>query len=123
MNKINEINNLIKNSNIDVDLISDGWHTFGELYKHRQMLLIKLCQFISKSNRKDLVVWKTRKHNDNTVMEGYFLLGITINKNNYISYHMDNNVWDLCAYAIELDKSPIVGNYNSKMALQNLTDL
>ena len=34
---IEKINEEIKQNanNIDTDLISDGWHTFGELYHHR----------------------------------------------------------------------------------------
>ena len=41
---VERINKEIKD-NMDVintDLISDGWHTFGELYQHRS-LFIKLC--------------------------------------------------------------------------------
>ena len=115
-----KINQEIKENvkQIDTDLISDTWHTFGELYKHRSILYIKLCKELSL--KKDFWVFKTKKHDDESIMEGYFILGIKLPDNSYISYHMNNEDWDLCEFAQEIEKSPIKGKHTSNDTLSNL---
>ena len=53
-------------------------------------------------------------------MEGYFILGIKLPDNSYISYHMNNEDWDLCEFAQDIEKSPIKGKYTSNDTLTNL---
>ena len=120
MNIINKINQEIKENeeNIDTDLISDTWHTFGELYQHRSILFIKLCKELSL--KKDYQVFRTKKHNDESIMEEYFILGVKLPDHSYISYHINNEYWDLCEFAKKIEKSPIKGKYTSNDALTNL---
>ena len=59
----------------DVSSISDGYHTFGELYEHRHALFIALM-----ASHPELS-WYSLTHNDegNTpCYEGYFIAGINI---------------------------------------------
>ena len=42
--KIDLINKLIKWLRVDTNKISDGYNTFEELYEHRCLLLINLCE-------------------------------------------------------------------------------
>ena len=59
----------------DVSSISDGYHTFGELYEHRHALFIALMASHPE------FAWYSLTHNDegNTpCYEGYFIAGINI---------------------------------------------
>jgi len=117
---IEKINEEIKQNinNIDTDLISDGWHTFGELYNHRSLLFIKLCKLLS--NKDDYFVYKSKKHFDGSQMGGCFNLGIRLPDNTYIAYHIFDKEWSMCDFAKELEKSPIEGKYTSNDAINNL---
>ena len=67
----------IKIENIERNSISDGHHTFQELYDHRALLFIFLCL-----QNKNECVWK---YSD----EDYFLLYYK-SKYGQISYHIEN---------------------------------
>lgn len=67
--------------------ISDGSHTFEELYYHRMMLFSVICNTYS-----DLA-WKSWKHEDGTMYEDYFIVGITTKQGDY-SYHYHKDYWD-----------------------------
>lgn len=63
MDKITEINNLIQeginHGNISAKDISDGHHTFRELYKQRLILFCTICSLFPNLS------WKSKKHFDN----------------------------------------------------------
>jgi len=67
--------------------ISDGFHTFNELYEHRMILFAVIC-----NNHKELA-WKSWKHDDNTMFDDYFIVGITTPEGDY-SYHYHKDNWD-----------------------------
>jgi len=117
---LEDINEEIKLNidNIDTDLISDGWHTFGELYRHRSVLFIKLAKVMAMN--KKYFVYKARKHSDGTIMDGCFNLGVRLPDETYIAYHLFNEDWETCDFAQELETSPIKGRYTSNDALDNL---
>lgn len=82
----------------DKSLISDGSHTFMELYYHRMILFAVIC-----NNNKELA-WKSWKHEDGTMYEDYFIVGITTPLGDY-SYHYHKDYWDY--YKVkELEFSP-----------------
>lgn len=99
MNNQEEINKLIKESKVDTNLISDGYHTFGELYEHRITLFIVLCNFIQNTPPTGCVIedmpWKSKKHHDGTFWDGWFIAGIGTDKGKQISYHLPIDKWDL----------------------------
>lgn len=70
--------------------VSDGYHTFDELYDHRRelsrALLILLDEF-------EVEVWKSKLHSDGTMFEGYFVVGC-YTPAGQISYHYDLKYWD-----------------------------
>lgn len=68
--------------------ISDGYHTFDELYHHRMMLFAVIC-----NTYKDKA-WKSWKHGDGTMYEDYYIVGITTPEGDY-SYHCHRHSWDL----------------------------
>ena len=86
--KIEKINNNINELNGNTGDISDGFHTFDELYHHRAILFAMIC------NQNDLVAWKSKKHNDGTMYDGMFIVGIK-SPFGQITYHYNLEYWDL----------------------------
>lgn len=78
--------------------VSDGYHTFNELYEHRNMLFAVMLAF-----NKDRS-FKSRMHSDGTSYEGWFIAGMDT-KWGQITYHMPNDMWHIVE-AKELDKAP-----------------
>lgn len=77
--------------------ISDGSHTFDQLYYHRMMLFALVC-----NTYKD-ISWKSWKHYDGTMHDDYFIAGITTPEGDY-TYHYHKDYWDLFRIA-EYDKA------------------
>lgn len=72
--------------------ISDGYHTFGELYEHRHFLFIALM-----ASHPELS-WCSMSHSDGTkCYDGYFIAGINpgIYGGRQISYHLPVRLWDI----------------------------
>ena len=82
-NDIKEYKDRTKNS---ADDISDGYHTFGDLYKHRTYLLALAMIHIP-------YAWKARKHEDGTMFDGMFVVGFPT-PNGMVTYHCDNEYWN-----------------------------
>ena len=68
--------------------VSDGYHTFDELYYHRGLLFSLVC------NQNNEISWKSRKHSDGTMYNGMFIAGINTPEGQY-TYHCENALWDL----------------------------
>lgn len=83
---INQINQIVSSVD-DKGEISDGSHTFSELYYHRMMLFSIVC------NQNKELAWKSWKHEDDTMFEDYFIVGITTPDGDY-SYHYHKNHWN-----------------------------
>lgn len=97
----NEITNgIIRNT--DTNKISDGYHTFGELYNHRTRLWIELCRGLDKYTNKK--VWCSKVHSDGKISEGFFLLGCNMLNGKQITYHLEDKYWDECAEFAEILK-------------------
>ena len=78
--------------------ISDGYHTFNELYHHRAVLFSVIC------NQNKDIAWKSKLHSDGTMYDEMFIVGINTPEGQY-SYHYDINLWSLFDVK-ELDKAP-----------------
>jgi hypothetical protein len=70
----------------NIGKISDGYHTFDELYYHRLVLFCIIC------NQNKDKAWKSKKHADGTMYEEYFIVGLTTPDGNY-SYHFNQEYW------------------------------
>ena len=67
---------------------SDGYHTYDELYYHRMMLFAVICNtYVERS-------WKSWKHDDGTMFDDYFIVGIETKEGHY-TYHYHKDHWDL----------------------------
>lgn len=78
--------------------ISDGSHTFDELYYHRMVLFSIIC------NQNKELAWKSKLHHDGTMYDNYFIVGITTPEGDY-TYHYDLEYWDMFKVK-ELEKAP-----------------
>lgn len=120
------INDIIKFSEVDTNKISDGYHTFGELYEHRIVNFIALCRVIQFSEYgKDITspVWKTKKHSDGSSWDGWFVLGIFSEPGKQITYHLPISKWDECSFANEIDQAPEFDGHTSADVLKRLKTL
>jgi hypothetical protein len=90
----------------NIGQISDGSHTFDELYYHRMMLFAVIC-----NTYKD-AAWKSWKHEDGTMYDDYFIVGITTPDGDY-SYHYHKDHWDMFNVR-ELAKAPKYDGHQPK---------
>lgn len=81
-----EMNTLLIPCNTDE--ISDGYHTFGELYEHRCHLFVALMR----SNPD--ISWRANNHVDGTMFDGFFIAGMHLPTGD-ISYHLPLSMWTL----------------------------
>ena len=72
---------------IEIGQINDGSHTFNELYYHRMVLFSIICNTYKDKS------WKSWKHEDGTMYDDYFIVGITTPNGDY-SYHYEKSYWD-----------------------------
>lgn len=94
---VNEINTMINNID-DKGQVSDGSHTFNELYYHRMILFSVIC-----NSHKD-ICYKSKLHDDGTMFPGYFIVGIRTPEGDY-SYHYQMEYWDKFNVA-EFERAP-----------------
>lgn len=112
--------------------ISDGYHTFDELYEHRITLFIALCKKIQDfryhgDQRNQLgdekIVWKSYHHSDGSNFEGWFVLGIGREKGKQITYHLPTSKWEECDFAEMLDFAPEFDGHTSADVIERLKNL
>src|SRR5467141_1812421 len=89
----------------DTGEISDGYHTFNQLYAHRNVLFILVAKMISESGpiSRD-AVWRSRLHHDGTFFPGWFILGIGKKPGEQITYHLPEDEWRNCEFARTLER-------------------
>lgn len=111
------INNLIKKEQVNTNMISDGYHTFGELYEHRITLFIALCRIIQHHDLK--YVWRCQTDPD------WFLLGIDKASGHQITYHLPMSKWNETefAYTVTEKEKPEFDGHTSKDVLDRLNKL
>lgn len=99
----------------DKELITDGYHSFKELYDHRVILFIALCNTLDNIDwllidHHDRLVdsklpWKSKLHADWTMWDNWFIAGIGNEKWDILTYHLPMVEWDNLN-AIELPNAP-----------------
>lgn len=103
--------------------VSDGYHTMDELYEHRIVLFIALCKQIEEVDENTIGpnrVWRSKLHSDGSEYEGWFIMGINIEKGSQISYHLPMRVWNITNFADTLDKAPEWDKHSSTDVLYRL---
>lgn len=95
---MDEICSLVNDMRNRPGIISDGYHTFNELYNHRAALFCALSKAMPDK------AWKTKQHEDGSMFDGMFLAGINL-PTGTITYHMDL-VWYNVFQGEELERAP-----------------
>ena len=100
--------------------ISDGYHTFTELYDHRIALYIALCRYVHKKYHG---AWRSKVHSDGSVIEGWFILGLGSEKGRQITYHLPESRWSECDFAETLSQAPEWDGHAPKDVIERLKTL
>lgn len=102
---IEEINKEIGNLKDKSD-ISDGSHTYGELYEDRMFLFSIIC------NDNQDKAWKSWLHDDGTMFDDYFIVGINTPEGSF-TYHYHKDTWDNFKVP-EIPKAPAWDGHSRK---------
>ena len=98
--------------------LSDGHHTFEELYRQRMVLFCTLC------NTYPELSWKSKKHFDeihDPMFPGDFIVGINTPEG-VATYHFKMTYWDLFQVPV-MEHAPYYDHYTSEMVLERVSSL
>lgn len=102
--------------------VSDGYHSFNELYDHRIINFIIICKCLL-WRLPSTPIWKSKAHADGTVYDGWFIMGIYPAPGQQISYHLPMKYWDMTKFARELTTAPEWDKHTPTDVLVRLTRL
>ena len=122
MSKIDDINSLIIESKLSGEIstkeISDGHHTFDELYRHRIALFCILCNLLPE------ISWKSKKHFDeenDPMFNDSFIAGINTPEG-VAAYHIKLKYWEMFNIS-ELERAPRYDLYSSEDVIDRILSL
>lgn len=94
--------------------LSDGYHTFNELYHHRAILFAVIC------NSNPTKAWKSKLHDTGDMFDGMFIVGIETPQGQ-ATYHYDiEPYWDLFKVK-ELEKAPKWDGHTPQQAIDRIS--
>ena len=103
--------------------VSDGDHTFEELYEHRHWLWIQLCKYhimVGGLTDSQDVVWRSKLHSDGTGYDGWFVLGLGSETGKQITYHLPERLWNETGFAKTLEQAPEWDGHSAADVLNRL---
>jgi hypothetical protein len=114
--------------------VSDGYHTFSELYEHRHALFIALCRSQVELNRlyashhgdrrgPIVNVWKSKQHSDGTMFDEQFIMGLSLYPGNQITYHLPLSLWEETNFAQTFERAPEWDGHMPKDVIDRLKNL
>jgi hypothetical protein len=125
---LNGIANIVRDKNIapTADVIeipngligdlSDGYHTFNELYHHRAILFSVICNSMPDK------AWKSKLHDTGDMFDGMFIVGIETPEGQ-ATYHYDiEPYWDMFKVK-ELEKAPKWDGHTPQVAIDRISKL
>lgn len=96
--------------------LSDRYHTFNELYDHRAKLFAALLMTPTFKQ----IAWKSLLHNDGTMYNGMFIVGVNT-PDGQASYHYDiNPYWSMFKGIKELDRAPEFDGHSPAQAIDRI---
>lgn len=105
---------------IKTDGITDGYHTFGELYEHRNLLFLNLCKllYFSPQFQNSHEIWRK------PIEDGWFLMGINLEAGKQVSYHLPESLWDMTNFVdVKNENEYVFDGHTSKDVVDRLTNL
>ena len=110
--------------------ISDGFHTFDDLYEHRVALFIALCKVYAETDfsewgRECPDVWRSRNHHSggSPMYDGWFVMGIGKKKGQQISYHIPVSEWENTNFAQTLKNAPEWDGHTPEDVIERIKNL
>jgi len=104
LEELNNIESKRKNGTL-----SDGYHTYNDLYYQRCILFATIC------NANKNLAWKSKRHSDGKKCfdsDNWFIVGIDTPKGSY-TYHYEMKYWDLFKVT-ELENGKIWDGHTEK---------
>lgn len=95
--------------------VSDGYHTFDELYEHRCLLFAALSFNVPN-------VFKTRKNDKGEEIPGWFIAGFE-SPFGQVTYHMPDKYWDVILADYTLDRNDRYDGHTSRDVAERLRKL
>ena len=92
--------------------VSDGYHTFDELYEHRCLLFAALSCWVHG-------FFKTRKNDKGEEWPGWFIAGLNTPWGQ-ITYHLPDRYWDLVDADYELERNDQYDGHTSQDVAERL---
>lgn len=96
--------------------VSDGYHSFDDLYNHRHALCVAISNLSISRN----ICWRSEYHSDGTRYEGWFIFGIYTEAGKQITYHVPMELWNDFASAEVLDRAPEYDGHSSQNCIERL---
>lgn len=93
--------------------VSDGYHTFDELYEHRHALFLALVR------QNKAMAWRARMDSEGKGMEGWFLVGLRLPGGD-ISYHLPDRLWENLEGIQTTEKAPKWDGHTSADVVKRL---
>lgn len=106
--------------------LSDGFHSFEELYETRDALFVALCGTIyvwQHNGGLKNSTWRSKRHSDGTELDGWFIAGINYQSGQQISFHLPIEMWDDFVFALTLDTAPPFDGHTTKDVIERLKEL
>jgi hypothetical protein len=109
--------------------VSDGYHTFSELYEHRYALfcaLVKAYDSYKTPLGSAVTCWKSKLHSDGTMFDDSFIVQMIVRKldgtKEQISYHLPLSWWNKFT-CMRIDKAWEWDGHTSKDVIERLLGL
>ena len=96
----------------EVGQVSDGYHTFDELYEHRHWLFL---HFLNIHNE---IAFKTRRDHQGGIIAGWFIAGIDTDFGQ-ITYHLPDRLWS----RLDVEIIPQNSNYDGHTSQEIISRL
>lgn len=96
--------------------VSDGYHTFNELYHHRAVLFSVICNMF-----KD-IAWKSKMHDDGTMYDDMFIVGINT-PSGQATYHYDIEPYWGMFHVTEMERAPKWDGHSPEEAIRRIGEL
>jgi hypothetical protein len=95
--------------------VSDGFHTFNELYQHRTSLILALIKAHPE------ISWISLKHDDGSAFDDWFIAGMDL-PTGTVTYHLCIGFWTMAknAGAKVLERAPKWDGHTSNDVLNRI---
>lgn len=84
--------------------LSDGFHTYDELYEHRCVLFSIICRLFPERS------FRAYQHDDGSMFEGMFITGVETPQGQF-TYHFFMKEWDRFEGIPILEKAPVYDSH------------